>query len=297
MADVGKIPRARMKAYADQARRIGKVDQSLTPAEIETILLNVNTDSSLPEAESGKFGTLAVGENDIEVGIYAVNNSLFHSQGSDGGYSFTINEACSIVALRCYGASRDETTLSLWTISGELLGRVVVDGSGEGWKGAYLDNPVNLAVGETYVVSRHSIGVSHSTLLQYLDFNPKIQNVVCRYAPASQISSPSFPSEIKTSYLDVDGVPDIVFAPVSEIRPTEYRVQRLTLDAMADTFKSATGATGRLSIGEMQGLISPDISGGLLIQDDKEGHVSITSQTMVIDDMVGNVEITQEVTE
>ena len=41
MADVGKISRARMEAYADQARRLGNVSGDLSPAQIEETLRGV----------------------------------------------------------------------------------------------------------------------------------------------------------------------------------------------------------------------------------------------------------------
>lgn len=42
MADIGKISRARMEAYADQARRLGNVSGDLSPAQIESTLSGVN---------------------------------------------------------------------------------------------------------------------------------------------------------------------------------------------------------------------------------------------------------------
>lgn len=288
-----KITRRRMLGYADQARRIGKVDQDLSPADIENILLNVYTDSSLPEAEHGKFGTLEVDEEDLETGIYSVDGMMFHSQPGNGGYKFTVNEACSVVGLRCYGGSQNNTTVSLWTGSGELLGRVVVDGTGQDWKGAYLDTPVNLAVGEVYVVSRYAQGIHYSASPNQIEFNPKLRNIVPVYGTAS---GPIFPESEYSSLPRIAGVPDVVLAPVSDFRPVEYRVQRETLDAIADEMKDATGIVGRLSLEQMKALVSSETTGGFVIVDDGAGNVSIsaTSADTVIDDGAGNAGINQE---
>ena len=75
MADAGKISRARMEAYADQARRLGNVSGDLSPAQIESTLKGIT-----------------LGRGNINFSSYAVATNLQYekSKAVSSGLNFSV---------------------------------------------------------------------------------------------------------------------------------------------------------------------------------------------------------------
>lgn len=279
----------KLVAIADQVRRISGVTDELTLEQMETNLLNVTVGADLTNAEDSGFGNDPNGEHGIVVegsaGTTADKNMTL-------GYVFTAAEAFSIVGLR-YKQSRT-STLKLWDSSGNAVKTISAAGVSD-WEILEFDTPLNVAIGETYTVTVYCtqpkvLSKSSTT------FNSKLTGVAIRYSIREDI----FPT--------TDGggsnvaCVDIVIAPVDAERPNSYKIQRSTMDDIAEEVQRITGATDKLTTTQIIDALQDVEAGGgssevvsLIVEKElafgSNGHQILLTQQEIMDaGLVPNLE-------
>ena len=249
MADYFKISRERLKGFADQVRRISGVTDELTPEQMETNLLNVTVGADLPLAEEGAFGVdTGIAENGIAShGTVSTSTRAFYGTT---GWTFTAAEAFTIIGFRSLQERSEKQVIKLWDSSKNEVVSFTFNGGSTEWINHYLDNPVTVALGETYTVTMCKNYLSF-TPGSGTAYNSKLTNVQLVYAEGDK-----FPTGKENNV----GLVDIIIAPISSPLPDSYEVQRTTMDDIAEEVQRITGATAKLTtaqiINALQGIES-----------------------------------------
>lgn len=135
----------------------------------------------------------------------------------------------------------------------------------------YLDEPLNIAIGEKYTVSTHTIydGKPNSNI-ESVTFNPKLS-----FVNTSSSSDDAFPNDnVNTA---VVASVDIIIGPIQAELPDIYQVARTTMDDIAEEVQRITGAETKLT--------TDDIQSGLesVVLQEKSVTPSTEPQTIVPD--------------
>lgn len=246
MSEYYKISGERLTGIADQVRRLLKAEDSMTPEQIENNLLNVVSASDLPDAESGVFG-----DNDASVEFGFSINEGKSIADTGGGYeyyfstTYKANEALSILGVRLFHYyNRSDLSVYLWNASGVLVGQI--DGVAvayQSYTDVYFSIPASIAIGEEFTISVSKEIYSTKISKSYVTMNSKIAFVRSNYDYADG-KLPSINET--TSYLYGIGCPIIGTIDTVEL-PDEYKIDRSTMDDIANEVKRITETTGKFT--------------------------------------------------
>lgn len=186
------------------------------------------------------------GDNDADVETGIVTLGTFSAGASSMSerpfVKYTANDAISIIGLRVYpNFSKNGEVLCLYNANGELVRKIEgVTSVSRTWTMAYFDEPVNVAKGESFIVSGSSVQYMPSASLSNTVFNGKITFDGC---------SSSTSGGVPTSFykFSLYGVVDIIIGKVSAELPDEYQIARTTMDDIANEVKRITGTTGKMT--------------------------------------------------
>lgn len=232
---VYKIQGETLAAIADEARRLSATEETMTPANIKSALQNVKSTGELPTAEETTFGTA---EMTLEYGFleYAAYTTAM-TAGWTRGYRITPKEAIAIYGVK---TTYIISNVKFWGPDGTVitnLGNLARD------KEYIFDEPINLTVGETYVLS------AYSPQNMYYSPNTKINSKIT--LDSVGIYGDNYPTSVSSGQYYYLFNP-IIGPAVDGVKPTEYIVHLNTMDGLADEVKRITGAEGTLNPAEMQ---------------------------------------------
>lgn len=231
----------------DQIRRITETEDAMTFERATESLLNVTPGAELPSAEESSFGVDTAGE---EYGIVTLG-TLGASSVSTRQYSFnkyTANEAFSIIGLRVYAKSASTKRLCLYNANGERVRTTAeITTTANTWTMAYLDEPVNIAIGESFIVSDVATG-SGVQYLRRCDTSDATFNGKVTYN-GGQASSGALPSNFDTKY--IYGVVDFIIGTGSAELPDEYQIARTTMDDIAEEVQRITGTESKMTTAQI----------------------------------------------
>ena len=226
-----------------QVKRIAETEENMTFEEAEQSLLNVVPGGGLPNAEESSFGD---NDADIETGI--VTLGTLSNSGSTmrqtTANKYTANEAISIVGLRLHPTSSSTArTLYLYNENGEVVRKTEeITPVANTWTMVYFDEPVNIAKGESFVVSASKVQYIPKASVSDTTFNGKVTFV------GGSGGGGLFPSSF---YGTIYGILDIIIGTVSAELPDEYQIARTTMDDIANEVKRITGTTGKMSTAQI----------------------------------------------
>ena len=205
----------------------------------------VGTAEELPSAEEAAFGIATASE---EYGITNITLTGDTTAGNLGGVEYVANEAFSIIGLRVMRASSWNGTLRLYDAEGNLVretANVSTKGKTKQWVSVYFDTPVSVASGDVFTVS-----TSYGSAVSYASKSACSINGKITYRQARYAKNDGYPSSATTGY--VYGVADIIIAPVSAELPDAYKVERTTMDNIAEEVQRITGTENKMSTAQIQ---------------------------------------------
>lgn len=193
--------------------------------------------SDLPNAEDAAFGV----SGDREYGM--IKFGEMQDGGSKGlfAYSFTAAEDFSILGVRTNGIGMDNPSrVGLWDASGNLLLDESIRYTAGEWKDVYFDTPINAIKGNTYtfgVFGWFTDYFSSATL------NGKLLN-----AKNVVAATFVFPTQSDTKYPPYD----IIIGAVAGEVPDEYKIQRTTMDDIAEETQRIVGQETKMSVAQIK---------------------------------------------
>lgn len=210
----------------------------------------------LPDAEDAYFGT------DIESGglenAILSGGSMTQSSSTNTRYGlrFTPAEAFEIRAIRVWISNwtKPSRKVVLHDSDGNVLFSVE-DGNGAGgWNQIDLETPIVVSPNKTYTLYQNTYYYSgYNYDFSGTVFNSKLGTVVGATGANNNTGTPTD----TTLYC---GSVDFVIAPMAAPAPEEYKVQRSTMDSIANEVKRITGASTVLKPNEiitaLQGIAS-----------------------------------------
>ena len=233
-----------LDGIAKQVKRISGVDGKLTPEQMEANLLNVTPLGEYPKAEEAAFGAENVSE---EYGITITGSVSSTSQNNPRCYNnFTANEAFSIIGVRIYNiAGQSGMTVRLYDSSGQIVRQVEdVNSETKTWAEVYFDNPVNVAIGESFTVS-----VKTDSNVTYISKSNVTLNSKVTYNFGNYTISNTLPTTGSTSSLY--GIGDIIIGEVAAELPNDYQITRTTMDDIAEEVQRITGTEGKMTTAQI----------------------------------------------
>lgn len=233
-----------LTGIADQVRRISGVDGELTPEQMTTNLLNVTPLGEYPKAEEAEFGA----ENaSVEYGL-TLNATPSQTSRSDKMYctnKFTANEAIAIVGLRIYSANTNSRSLTLWDGNGVAIKTVpYFNPTANQWVEKYFDEPVSIAIGESFIISSSRISYYTYIDIANVGFNGKIS-----FVGGHSDESAEVPSSYSTTTMY--GIIDIIIGTVQAELPNDYQITRNTMDDIAEEVQRITGTTEKMTTAQI----------------------------------------------
>lgn len=226
----------------DQIRRITETEDAMTFESATASLLNIVPGGDLPNVEESVFG-----DNDasVEFGITSCGTIYNDNSPDYVGIEFKAIEAVSILGVRIRMPVNGNESVYLWNESGELVKEISgIEAIKNTWVQAYFTNPVNIGIGETFVVST-SGGYYYYAKVSEATFNSKLSFQNGRKGSKLGVC----PSETSTTY--IYGLIDVIIGEVSAELPEEYQIARATMDDIANEVKRITGTTGKISTAQM----------------------------------------------
>ena len=237
----------KLSAIGDAIRtKTGKSD-SLTLEQMATEIDGIEITEELPKAEEAIFGK--EDDADIETGIVTLGTINFESL-TRTFYPFnkyTAREPLSIIGLRIYVIQNPASrTLSLWNANGERVRKTEqITPSVNTWTNAYFDEPVNIAMGESFAISASGAYYPTSSDASNTTINAKVS-----FDGSSEYDYDSFPSTFRQ--YKYWGIVDFLIGPARAELPDDYQITRTTMDDIAEEVQRITGETGKLSTAQIQ---------------------------------------------
>lgn len=238
-----RISGERLKGFADQVRRISGVEGELTPEQMEANLLNITPLGEHPKAEEGTFGD---DDASVEVGIASIVGSIKgYTYSKHLACAYKANEAISIVGLRLYNNGTSASgvlKLYLWNANNELLAKVNDVSVTIGYADVYFDNPVNVGINETFIIStsKHKYGGYYSVSSGWT-----ISGKITFQGSGAGDTNPPTCTGTSTAY----GICCPIIGALSTVElPDEYQIDRSTMDDIANEIKRISGATGKITV-------------------------------------------------
>lgn len=241
-----------LKSFADEARRLGEIENDLSTAEMLDIFEGVTKGVDLSNAEETFFGRQ--GEN-VEYSITYNSGTNSHNieSGKCYGSNILINETFALKGFRLNGNSYSGTcTVKLWdadTLELVAEAKVTVKYSDrDTWYEGSVSNPVNLIKGKRYTISQEG----YSYALVYHSSHSVTTNAKVTYERGLKTGpANACPTEVFTHVNDRCAVGLVMGAPLSDNVITEYKIQTATMDDIADEVRRITGASGTMSTAQI----------------------------------------------
>lgn len=229
-----------LTAIADQVRRINKTEDPMTLDQMATNLLNVTPLGEYPKAEESAFGVAG----DIENGItsYGTGGNISIATLKSYGWKFTAAEAFSIIGFRQKHSNNYEKRMTIWDSSGTAVADIVTSDNAAEWISYYFDNPINVAIGESYTVSVYTKAPYYLAQGE-CTFNGKLLSI-------ETYMSTGYMKPVGNCGAFIYNI-DIIIAPVSAELPNDYQITRNTMDDIAEEVQRITGATDKMTTAQI----------------------------------------------
>lgn len=214
--------------------------------EIESIVVG----DELPNAEEVSFGTSVVNEHSItETGTISTNSN--RSDRSNRAHKFLVNETIGFVGFRCRFESAGgwPYVLQLWDVESDTkITEVSYTPSATAtWYDIPLETPINLLAGKEYVIVQQApVFKAYWASRPNMTFNAKITDLGTDYNDTAD-SPPSAFSGFSTGKYYWGMVMFIIGKAVTESDTTEYKIQKDTMNGIADEVARITGTAGTLT--------------------------------------------------
>lgn len=240
-----------LTGIADQVQRLGRTDSLLTPAAMEAVLQGVKIGGELYNAEEYTFGA------QDETTEYAVTNIKGFSRSNNdvtysAGWKFEVLSAVSVRGFRMKNSnysSYTNFTAKLYRVSdSELIASASMVCARDATVDVFLDAPVNLTVGETYVVYVRNNYWNYASITN-VTVNSKIgfvNGILIKSDIVSDILATSEQLNEITGFIF-----PIIGDPINAGIPTEFKVQLTTMNEIANEIQRITGTAVKMSTTEI----------------------------------------------
>lgn len=243
MAEYYRIKGETLTSIADAIRSKKETTAMLSPEQMAVEIDGIVTGDNLPNAEEDYFCSPTY-EYEYAIENYNPTNIMGYTSGAFGA-AFTVNKDFSVVGFTIRQADYVSSTIQLWDVTdGTKLASVY---SSKGSKPEILlDSPVNLLSGKTYAVLEYNSNTNRPWYQEVsrLTLNSKITFVGSVYNLSATENTVPAPNSVKTWYC---GVNLIMSQVITDSVVTEYKIQKSTMNSIADEVKRITGATTELT--------------------------------------------------
>lgn len=194
----------------------------------------------LPSAE--EYGSFGLAVKTEQYGI-TINDTSKISYYAVGGTKYVYSqykakEAFSLVGVRVYAVS-GHTKHTLEISINETLKTTVnlTGGTVNTWNHVYFDNPLTVAVGDVIKIY-DSFGKDYPMFIStsYVTVNGMVE----------------FVGGWQNSTTSIYGIYDVIIAPVQAELPDIYRIERTTMDDIAEEVQRITGTETKMSTAQIQ---------------------------------------------
>jgi len=223
---------------------IGGTAEELDTAQMKEIFSGVVSSESMANAEEYSFGTSGDSENAILSGGAMYQSPLDYRRY---GLRFTPAVAFEIIAIRVWisGWTNPNRKVVLHDNDNNVLFSVEDTSGVSGWNQIDLSTPITVSPDKTYTLYQNTYYYSgYNNNFGGTVFNSKLGVVVGTYGAKSDTGTPN----VSTTEC---GSVDFVIAPTATVAPDEYKIQRNTMDAIANEVKRITGATTELTTAQI----------------------------------------------
>jgi hypothetical protein len=238
-----------LKAFANEARRLGEVETELSTAEMLSVFESAPKEKDIPSAEEAKFGTLS--EAVLEYSIIANNNVNMNSDAKNNnvGCDIVINEAISLKGFRICGYDTGAVKVQLWDPATlELVAEATVNvkyTNNSTWYESFISIPVNLVKGKTYTLAHQANYSPMRGGNTTVTYNSKVTYLAgLKRGPINECPTESYTNQFGHHRPLISLIME---EPLAGDEIFEYKVLTETMDDIADEVKRITGASGRLS--------------------------------------------------
>ena len=249
-----KINDTKLTAIADAIRAKKDTTAVLTPAQMAEEIESIVIGDDLPNAEDAYFGTPSV-----ETGYTtsaALSSNKFGSTFNVYGYQFTVNTPISFVGFRYMNGNKGScpAIFTLWDVQTETeIAKLSVNTvSSTAWMEYRLDSPINMEVGKSYAVTSYAQCFSYATSISAANpiYNTSIGNI--QYPHYTNAAGYAYPTVWTTrkdgSFVAIDM---LIGEHITESVTTDYKVQVVTMDDIADEVKRIKGTSGKLTTAQI----------------------------------------------
>lgn len=239
-----------LTAIANAIREKRKSTAIFTPLQMPDEISKISGAEDMPNAEDVSFGTV---DSEKEYGVYNYDWTNYDTFGNrETGMKFRANEDFAVEGFRIFYGRTANLQMTLWDAESQTelatTAHTVKESEVKAWSEGLFPSPINLEAGKSYVISTYDNndydGIILGGWITQCTVNPKI-TLLDTYR---SLGDHEFPTA--GSYYDC-AIDIIIADTLTESVITEYKIQKKTLDNLAEAVKAQTGKVGKLTPDEM----------------------------------------------